>query len=211
MSFRHCRCHGRSSDCTSLRIIADKILRSPAVDPPPHLQSPSHHIIQKPLGGSVPDEYTLSSSPISYRLLGVILWGWAEQTYQLPMCRFPIHCNCSTDPYISSAALISPFYFPLWSLDHWQRYSYKWFSPTLLCGTSLSWYVWAGACGKHKMKAISRLMVDLSGCSIKTMMLTTHHHPLMKLSIKLMRVLIMVHSRLSTWCTPHYNGPSPSW
>lgn len=40
---------------------------------------------------------------------------------------------------------------------------------------------------------------------------TTHHHPLMKLSIKLMRVLIIVHSSLSTWCTIHYTGLSPSW
>lgn len=54
-------------------------------------------------------------------------------------------------------------------------------------------------------------MGDLSGCSIKTMMPTTHHHPLMKLSIKLMRVLIIVHSSLSTWCTIHYAGMSPSW
>lgn len=38
-----------------------------------------------------------------------------------------------------------------------------------------------------------------------------HHHPLMKLSIKLMRVLIIVHSSLSTWCTLHYTGLSPSW
>lgn len=54
-------------------------------------------------------------------------------------------------------------------------------------------------------------MGDLTGCSIKTMMPTTHHHPLMKLSIKLMRVLIIVHSTLSTWCTIHYTGLSPSW
>lgn len=54
-------------------------------------------------------------------------------------------------------------------------------------------------------------MGDLSGCSIKTMMPTTYHHPLMKLSIKLMRVLIIVHSSLSAWYTIHYTGLSPSW
>lgn len=54
-------------------------------------------------------------------------------------------------------------------------------------------------------------MGDLSRCSTKTMMPTTHHHPLMKLSIKLMRVLIIVHSSLSTWCRIHYTGLSPSW
>lgn len=40
---------------------------------------------------------------------------------------------------------------------------------------------------------------------------TTHHHPLMKLSINLMRVLIIVHSSLSARFTIHYTGLSPSW
>lgn len=47
-------------------------------------------------------------------------------------------------------------------------------------------------------------------CSLKTMMPTTHHHPLMKLSIKLMRVLIIAHSGPSSSCTIHYTGLSPS-
>lgn len=47
-------------------------------------------------------------------------------------------------------------------------------------------------------------------CSLKTMMPTTHHHPLMKLSIKLMRVLIIAHSGPSSSCSIHYTGLSPS-
>lgn len=48
MSFHHCCCHGWSSDCTSLWIIADKILGSPAVDPlfplsPRHITSSRNH------------------------------------------------------------------------------------------------------------------------------------------------------------------------
>lgn len=120
MSLHHCSCHSRSSACTSLWIIADKILGCPAEDPllPSPLlfpKSPSHHIIQKPLGGL--RAWRAHAFLISYlSLLGANLWGnRADLSASTVWISTPIRCNCSIALHRSSCTNFS-FYF---LYDHW--------------------------------------------------------------------------------------------